>query len=79
MAVLYSNIDVFISQIDAACEGNMSIYNQNFSMVPIIVVSGYKRSYRCEDLALDAQFLELLVIMGREGGDGAGAVVSVQL
>ena len=75
MAEFFLGVDVFIRQIDAAGEGGAAIDDQDFPMIPVIIVGRHEGTYRGEGFALDAQFLKLFGIAGRECGDGTGAIV----
>ena len=75
MAVLFDVVDVLIRQIHAAVKGGVSVDDQNFPMVPVIVVGGEERRHRGEHLALDAQLPQALGIVVGQCGKLAGAVV----
>ena len=53
----------------------MPVYHQYFPMVPIIIVSGNKRGYRCKSLTPDSQCLQPLWIIMRQQCKFAGSVI----
>ena len=68
-------VDVPVRQIHAAGKGRMSVNDQNFSVVPVVIMGGNKGGDRRKGLAFYAQLFQFLGVTGGQGGKFVGAVV----
>ena len=75
MAEPYLAVDIFIRQIHAAVEGNLSVDNQDFPVISVIVMGGKHRGHGGKYFRLNPHTLQPLLIVKGQGGQLAGAVV----
>ena len=75
MAEQIHAVDIFVSQIDAAGEGYLTVDHQNFAVVTVIIMGGEEGHQRCERFALDAHFFQLLIVAAGETSYLTGAVI----
>ena len=75
VAVFFVAVDVFVRQIHAAGEGGFAVDDGDLSVVPVIIMCGDKRLQRCEDLTLNAEFLQLPVVVPGQQGKFAGGTL----